>query len=410
VGALICLAWIPLVVLAGTLVTPRLTPAIRVRLLGRTGPAFAVLAILLAVPLALAMLGGWQLRDPDDEQSGWFLPITMVVLIGGPAATVSGIVWQRARRLARLDQRVRGPRLPAPGYARPAPLPALPAPLPGQTAPLRVHRVDRGLRRARTALFTLAFCAYLLARVFQVQSLGSSVVDPPALMLLLIVLPLMAGLVLVMVLRFRERASGSRSTGDLGAVARAAGWVLTRNDTDRVPAEFPAAPFMRQLSHRNPVEHKVVVDGATGGQPWWAVEQRGLVKLGAYSHQQSRTVVVTALAGAALPSVSVAGRDTVGVLDWFRDCIRLESDDLNQRLLVTATRGSEAVAWAVMNPRMMEHVLAHLPDGATLAFGGNTVSVVLPRALRTGDLATVPTFLLGAAALVPSSLLRATRT
>jgi len=134
------------------------------------------------------------------------------------------------------------------------------------------------------------------------------------------------------------------------------------------------------------------------------------VKVGSYSNQQSRTVVVTELPGAALPSVTVAGRDTVGVVDWFRDSIRLESDDLNHRLMVTAPRRSEAAAWSVMNPRMMEHVLAHLPDGATLAFGGNTVSVVLPRALRTGDLATVPWFLLGAAALVPRSAVRSTGT
>jgi hypothetical protein len=139
------------------------------------------------------------------------------------------------------------------------------------------------------------------------------------------------------------------------------------------------------------------------------VEQRGVVEYGAFSKQQSRTVVVTELAGAALPGVTVAGRDTVGVLDWFRDSVRLESDDLNQRLIVTAARGGEAAAWAVMNPRMMEHVLAHLPDGATLAFGGNTVSVVLPRRLRTADLSTVPWFLLGAAALVPRTLTRATR-
>jgi hypothetical protein len=401
------LAWIPFVVLVGTVVTPRLSPATRVRLVGRTGPALAVLAVLLAVPLVLALVGGWQLRGPDDEQSAWFMPITMGVLIGAPAAAVSGIVWQRARRLAQVDQRVQGPRLPisAPGLV--AALPAPRAPLPGQTAPSRVHRADRGLRRARTGLFTLAFCAYLLARAFQAQHLGSGA-EPPPQMLLLIVLPLLAGLVLVMLLRFRERASGSRAAGDVEAVARAAGWVLTRNDTNRVPARLPAAPFMRQISRRYPVEQKVVIDGATGGQPWWAVEQRGLVKVGSYSNQKSRTVVVTELAGAVLPNVTVAGRDTVGVADWFRDSIRLESDDLNRRLMVTATRGSEAAAWAVMNPRMMEHVLAHLPDGATIAFGGDTVSVVLPRALRTGDLSTVPSFLLGAAALIPRSLTRAT--
>ena len=56
-GALLCLAWIPFVVLVGTVVTPRLSPATRVRLVGRTGPALAVLAVLLAVPLVLAMVG-----------------------------------------------------------------------------------------------------------------------------------------------------------------------------------------------------------------------------------------------------------------------------------------------------------------------------------------------------------------
>jgi hypothetical protein len=405
-GALLCLAWIPLVVLAGTVVTPRLSPATRGGLLGGTGPAYAVLAVLLAVPIGLAMLGGWQLRGPDDPDSPWFLPITFGVVLGAPAAAVAGIVWQRARRLTRLDQRVPGPWLPASDPDRMTTMPAPRAPLPGATAPQRAHRADRGLRRARTALFALAFCGHMLARAFQSRNLGA---DVPPQLLLLILVPLLAGVALTLLLRRRHRVAGSRAPADLEVLAHSHGWVLTRNDTERVPTRFPAAPFMRPQRLRDVVEQVVVVDGASGGHPWWAVEQRGVVNDGYWSDRASRTVVVTELAGAALPSVTVAGRDTTGVLDWFLDSVRLESDDLNQRLMVTTARGSEAAAWAVMNPRMMEHVLAHLPDGATLAFGGNTVSVVLPRALRTGDLATVPSFCLGAAALLPSTLVRATR-
>jgi hypothetical protein len=212
-----------------------------------------------------------------------------------------------------------------------------------------------------------AVCAYITARVFQANHLPT---DPtPVLLLIMIVAPAAGAFAVTIALRRRQRGLGTRDVHQPSSLAHSRGWLLTCDDTTRVPDHFPDAPFLRSRSSVG-IQQSVAIDGRTDGHRWWAVEQLSFTSEGMGRDERCRTVFVTAVPGVGLPPLLVRGRDSVGIVDWFprAQAVSLESDDLNRQMLVWAESGHLAAAHAVMNPLMMEYVLAGLPDGAALTF------------------------------------------
>lgn len=340
--------------------------------------------VAASVPFALGFPLGYALEDPQLSrvEIGFSLGFLAVALAGG------GLLfsWRRARTEQRKAPASTGPELPREGT--PPWLLTLPTCPPAMLRVVdhRAHRLDRALRRtSTTALATLP----LLAIAVRVE-------DSPWL-LPLVLLAVAAALSIPWLLRLRARDGHDRRPQLLGGTT-------TRDDDDRVARRFPTAPLLRPTTPFERVEHPRVIDGVCGGRHWWVVEQRAA--LNGDDQPVTRTTCLSWLPGVDLPALLVRGRDQVELTRWFSSGLVLESWAFGKRLHVLTDRAHAREATAVLHPRMMQHLLDHLPDGASLHIRGEHLSLVLDRPLSGSEVGPAVAALLTCADLLPSYLLK----
>lgn len=360
----------------------------RERLYGRESTWTPAL-VAAAAPFALGFPLGYAIDDPQLSrlQLGLGMGCLASVLAGG------GLLfsWRGARQEQSRADVTAGPVLPR--DATPPWQLSLPTCPPSGlgTVDHSAHRLDRVLRRTSTGLLALLPVLGIAVRVADDGS-------PLASWLLVLgLLALVAVLAIPWLLRHRAGRGHEPRPHMLGGS-------ITRNDSDRVARRFPNAPLLRPHGRFERVEHPRVIDGVSNGRYWWVVEQRAALN-GDYQ-PVTRTTCLTWLPGVDLPPLLVRGRDQVELTRWFSSGMVLESWDFGQRLHVLTDRAHQRESTAVLHPRMMQHLLEHLPDGVSLHLRGDVLSLVLDRALSPAEVAPTVAVLLRCADLLPTFLLK----
>lgn len=345
--------------------------------------------IAAAVPFVLGFPLGYAIDDPQLSR------LQLGVGFGALASALAGggllFSWRAARRAQRRAGGGTGPLLPqsaVPPWQ--LSLPTCP-PAALRTTNPGAHRADRVLRRASTGLLALLPGVAVAARF---AGEGSSLAS----WLLVVGLVVLAAVLLLpWLLRQRASSGHQRPTHLLGGS-------VTRHDTDRVARRFPHAPLLRAQGRFDRVEHPLVIDGASSGRHWWVVEQRASLS-GDYQ-PTTQTTCLTWLPGVDFPPLLVRGRDQVELAHWFASGLVLESWDFGQRLHVLTDRAHQRESTAVLHPRMMQHLLDHLPDGASVHLRSDVLSLVLHRPLSPAEVAPTVAVLLTCADFLPTFLLK----
>ena len=351
-------------------------------------------AVALAViPVALAFPIGYGMGDPSLSRIE--MGFTLSGILGG--MTGAGLLWswRRARREQLHAEASPGPALPPVHLGTPPWLLELPTAPTEALVPVSAPDfvIERGLRRARTVLF---FVATMLAIVIRLQPARTGQPDDGPL-LVTFSLVLLAALAVTPVLRWRTHDRSKASPQLLGGV-------VTTNDTDRLIRRFPHAPLFRATGPHDRLLQPTVVDGSTGGRYWWVVVQ--LAAMHGARQPLQRTTCLVWLPGVRLPPVLVRGRDNTELVNWFTPGLVLESWDFGQRLHALADGGHRREATDILHARMMDHLLAYLPDGGSLVVRDDLLSLVFDRQLHLSEVASVITFLLGCADLLPTFVLK----
>jgi hypothetical protein len=338
---------------------------------------------------------GYAMADPS--LSPVEMGFTFAGLLGGLTGAGLLFSWRRARREQLHAQSTAGPALPLYRTGTPPWLLDLPTAPPNALVPVSVDdfRTERALRRARTALFALSSGFAIALRVHDVRSHGTGSLPVP--LAAGFVLAFVGALSVTPVLRWRTRHLGA-------AAPRTLGGIVTRNDTGRVGRHFSHAPLLRATNRHDRLLHPLTVDGNTGGRHWWIVQQYAAMH--GTRQPLRRTTCLVWLPRVNLPSVLVQGRDGADLRQWFGSGLELESWHFGQRLHIDVDRAYHRQATDVLHARMMEHLLAYLPDGGALLIRGDLVSLVFNRPLHLSEAEPIMTFLLTCADLLPTFLLK----
>ncbi len=389
----------------------------------RASPTAGVwfVAALSVLFFAVGWATGSALGVPGDTQtSPVVLELAFAVLLGLPAAVLARRAW------------VAGLRLGADAHGLPWDLPPLSAavlavdvvvPTPTPTGPhLRpweAHRTDRGLRRLVTLVLALLFALWILLRLMRVASLannpataglppaGEETMSPAVAACLLI---LVASGVVLLVARGIQIYRHHREGGALTVASAAAlnDWRVSHYQGPDLVRAFASSPLPRVRFKGERIDQEVTVHARSGDRLWWATQQRA--KLRKTKDAVPRTLVrsswIVWLPGVNLPSMLVTGRDNTRVRDWFGPSIQLESETFNRRHYAYAHPGQQRQAVAVLHPRMMELLIAALPDGATALVQGDYVCVWRDGPMHGTDLCTHGSLALQIADLLPTFLLR----
>jgi hypothetical protein len=365
-----------------------------------------VLSLMVAAPVVL--LVWWGIRVLAGEAGGSAVASALLfgVVLGLPVSGVSLRAWRTQRVLVHglapsIDLGLWAPAVPAQAVTTPTT-----AHRPSPRTDRALVRANQFLRRSRTVAIASAVSLYALARLWNSEQVlhGSGSVDPPHVVLGLLLGCVFAVCVLTLVLRAGHwRRGRGTSVGDL---AQQRGWSTHSTDSGQLTARFPLLPLLRSTRSGDAQSTRKVVWSITGQRRWWAVDQAGTVgDARGLRRSMRRSTVVVLLPGAALPRMVIAGRDLLRVREWLGDSMLLESDQWNQRLWVWCPPEAARYAHAVLHPRAMEHLLANLPDGMTLAIAGDSLAVWRDDPLIASDLEAALYCALGMADSLPTFVL-----
>jgi hypothetical protein len=354
--------------------------------------------------LLVGAMWGWSLGlEGDDLAAHLTLALVTGLLLGLPAALMTVTVWRAA-----LAMPGPGPRaswhLPPPEAVTPARdvRTSTPRPLSTSTSPLTYRR----WRRMAVAVPLVSVLVLVL--VVSLSWVGARTADADGAGVLPLVV-ISAGAAAIMYIyrgHARARIREGRRGPTVGAVVAANRWQLTQDGDGGLARTFPAAPFLRPGGAGGHVRQLRTVSASSGGRHWWAAEQRGQVRLGGQRQTQLvRSVWLVWLPGARLSRVMVTGRDEadrrVGLRRRLGPSLTLESDAFNERLLAVASPGEEAQATRILHPRMMELLMAELPDDSVLILDDDFVCLWRSGHLDGTTLTTHAALALGIADLIP---------
>src|SRR5262249_27053010 len=158
---------------------------------------------------------------------------------------------------------------------------------------------------------------YVLLRVLQLWTHKD---DPsPALLGALLVLIFLAAAIYAG-LKVRHRLTNS---GSVRTLARELGWRWAPTDGGSVGRRYRQRPVLAARRKGESAHTKQVVWGIAGERRWWAVDGQAYLFLGARGSRRDvrrtmqRACVIVALPGVWLPTTVVAGKDMVGIREWF---------------------------------------------------------------------------------------------
>jgi hypothetical protein len=332
------------------------------------------------------------------------LGLVVGAVLGLLTGSIALFVLLAAQRSYLVSLASPGPAVPPRGQGLAAWL--VPVPTPFRTlvadGDRHAHRLDRGLRRTRSAALLLLVVLYPAARAWQLLSFSAhGEADVPGALLLGLVGAAVVWLAVTVILRCVPRTT---ATDPLPI-----GSLLTKEDDDRLRERFPDAPLLRHAGHRSArggIRVPWTVDGLAGKRYWWVTVRQGAV----YDDRglrrtRRRSTCLVWLPGLELPSVALRGRDSAAVADWFREGLPFESWDFNERWYVEHEAGCRRWAVALLHPRAMSLIDRSLPDGATLVFSSDTLCLSFERVLVPGEVAGIAAFALALADLVPVGVL-----
>ena len=166
----------------------------------------------------------------------------------------------------------------------------------------------------------------------------------------------------------------------------------------RLRERWPSSPFLPAAMPG--VETLFAMSGSIGSRRVWLVEERARVRSrSATTHTVRHWVVLCALPGVQLPSMTVGRRTAFGASQMTVAGLSVESEDFNRQFHVV--HNDQRYAHAVLHPRMVEHVVATMPQGSQLTIQGDAAWLWSPGPLTPWNVPAAVACLTGLADLFP---------
>jgi hypothetical protein len=197
---------------------------------------------------------------------------------------------------------------------------------------------------------------------------------------------------------WRSRRIKGRASS-LVEVARAHGWSCVSPGNPVLRRRWPTSPLLEDGPG-----HRVLatVTGQVGGWRLWITAESGAPDSTGWSYA-SQTVYLLWVPGTRFPTTAVVGRESTPALNRVGTPWSVELDDFNRRFVVQAE--DDRVAHAVLHPRLVEHLMATLPDAASVVLTDDALTLTAPGPLDVTRVEDHVACVVGLADLLPPHLL-----
>jgi hypothetical protein len=197
---------------------------------------------------------------------------------------------------------------------------------------------------------------------------------------------------------WRARTVKGRATS-LEHVARAHGWSHVSPGNPALRRRWPTSPLLEDGPG-----HRVLatVIGAVGDWRLWITVESGAPDSTGWSHA-TQTVYLLWVPGTRFPTTAVVGRESAPALNRVGTPWSVELEEFNRRFVVQAE--DDRVSHAVLHPRLVEHLMATLPDAASVVLTDDALTLTAPGPLDVTRVEDHVACLVGLAELLPPHLL-----